>query len=242
MKRVSKQVREEAIFLLDVAASYSREELGDAWWLTLNDVAQALFIDVNSAAFALADFAYRAVMRELAAFNVACNMMTQDRGDAAGLLRDGWCPGDPVERVLRIRPDDTAVPAILTAPPVVLPAGDYALPGTFSSVVETVRDLVSAVSPAPIPPDLLLHPPTDAETVPLTAIQAPADARTTAALIRRIFDLEWGLRRATQRLIVAANVIRDVGICDPEDGEDDEARAVIASLSNLLRTNGKVLR
>lgn len=55
-----KEVRDEAIFLLDVAVSYARESIPFSYhWRAIQTVADDLGISTESDAFDLADLAYR---------------------------------------------------------------------------------------------------------------------------------------------------------------------------------------
>lgn len=87
--RISKKTRDEAILILDVAASHAYDSTPDGHHLSLRMVCCGLGFDIGASASKLA----------CAAYGHVDSIDAQGRGDAAGLLRDGWSPGDPVEEL-----------------------------------------------------------------------------------------------------------------------------------------------
>lgn len=77
--KYSKKVRAEAILILDIMTSHL--------WLTPSYVSRFLEADDTSERLA------SAAWHEVPGWDV------QSCGDAAGLLRDGWCPGEGTVRL-----------------------------------------------------------------------------------------------------------------------------------------------
>lgn len=87
--KISKKTRDEAILILDVAASHAYDSAPDCHHLSLGMVYKGLGFAIGDSAVKLA----------WAAYDHVHSIDAQGRGDAAGLLRDGWSPGDPVEEL-----------------------------------------------------------------------------------------------------------------------------------------------
>ncbi len=78
------KVRAQAILILDIAASHAYDSAGRAGELYVSEV--GMMLGASRSVQVLANDAYTAV----------AGMSARARGEAAGLLRDGWLPGEPV--------------------------------------------------------------------------------------------------------------------------------------------------
>lgn len=87
----SEKTRLDAIMVLDIATSHSADGPFIDYMMILT-VCQELGASARATRLAIL------AASKCAAYQSQSRVMTsQVRGDAAGILRDGWSPGDPVE-------------------------------------------------------------------------------------------------------------------------------------------------
>lgn len=90
MSIYSQRARERAILILDIMASDAATDIHEESWCGLSQIAARLGIDASDVT------ANPALYLARAAWCAVGGVTVQSYGDMAGLLRDGWCPGEPV--------------------------------------------------------------------------------------------------------------------------------------------------